>query len=235
MKIFKYTACIITAICLFLILLINAFDYSVYYRPQFYEKTFAKYNVTENARMEMPEVLKLADYLIDYLKGDEDSLKDYRAVVEGEERLFYSERELLHMEDVKALFQGGLLIRRICTVAALLLVIMMAVIKIDFIRTLAKCIIGTFLSILGILGILVMIISSDFTKAFNAFHEIFFSNDLWILNPNEDWVIRLLPEGFFMDMVIVIGVVFCISLVVVLGICGGGLYWDKKRKSANKN
>lgn len=234
MKAFKYISCIITAICLFLILLINAFDYSVYYRPQFYEKTFAKYNVTEDAQMEMSEVLKLSDYLIDYLKGHKDSLENYRAVVNGEERLFYSEKEILHMEDVKGLFLGGLVIRRICIVIVVLLMAIMLIKKMDFIRALAKCIIGTFLSILAVLGVLVLLIASDFTRAFTIFHEIFFSNDLWLFDPDEDWVIRLLPEGFFMDMAAVIGVVFAISLIVVLGVCIIGLIIDAKRKRSNQ-
>lgn len=238
MKLLKYICCIVTAICLFLILLINAVDYSVYYRPQFYEKTFAKYNVTEDAQMEMSEVLKLADYLIDYLKGNEDSLENYHAIVNGEERLFYSEREILHMKDVKVLFQGGLIIRRICVAVVVLLVVLMLITKMDFLKTLAKCIIGTFLAILGILGVLVAVIASDFNRAFTMFHEIFFSNDLWILDPNEDWVIRLLPEGFFLDMAVVIGVVFAVSLLAVLAVCCVGLCFDrlyqtKKRKNTD--
>lgn len=233
MKPLKTIFCIITAICLFLILLINAVDYSVYYRPQFYEETFAKYNVTEDARMEMEEILKLSDYLIDYLKGNEESLENYRAVVNGEERLFYSKREILHMEDVKVLFQGGLIIRRVCVIITILLILVMIIKKMDFLKTLAKSIIGTFLTILGILGVLTAVIASDFNKAFTTFHEIFFSNDLWLLNPNEDWVIRLLPEGFFMDMVIVIGVVFAVSLLAVLAICVVGLCLAHNQKHHN--
>jgi len=233
MKVCKTLCCTLAAICLFVILLINSFDYAVYYRPEFYEKTFVKYNVTEDARMELSEVLKLSDYLIDYLKGDEDSLEHYRAVVDGQERLFYSEREILHMEDVKVLFQGGLLIRRVCVILFLILIGIFLFTKTPFIQTLAKCIIGTFLAILGILGVLTAVIASDFNKAFTTFHEIFFSNDLWLLNPNEDWVIRLLPEGFFMDMVIVIGVVFAVSLLAVLAICVVGLCLAHNQKHHN--
>lgn len=235
MKPFKYICCILTALCLFFILLINAIDYSVYYRPQFYKKTYAKYNVTDAAQMEMSEILKLSDYLTDYLKGKNDSLKDYRAVVAGQQRLFYSERELLHMQDVKDLFLGAITIRRICIITVILLIIIMLLTKMNFIRTLARCIIGTFLGILGILGFLACIIASDFNRAFTMFHHIFFSNDLWLLDPDEDWVIRLLPEGFFMDMATVIGIVFSISLIVVLCVCAGGLYQNGKKRNQPHN
>ncbi len=231
MKLFKNISCILIAVCLFVILLINAFDYSVYYRPQFYEKTFSKYNVTEDAQMEMSEVLSLCDYLINYLKGDEETLENYRAVVNGEERLFYSEREILHMEDVKVLFQWGLTIRRSCIAIVVVLVGILTILKLPFLKTLAKSIIGTFLAILGILAVLTAVIASDFNRAFTMFHEIFFNNDLWLLDPNEDWVIRLLPEGFFMDMVIVIGIVFAVSLLAVLAVCSVGLCIGEVRQS----
>ena len=86
-------------------------------------------------------------------------------------------------------------------------------------KTLLRSIIGTFLALLGALGVLALIIASDFNRAFIAFHHIFFRNNLWQLNPDRDWVIRLLPEGFFLDMVIVIGSVFTFSLIIVMALC----------------
>lgn len=38
----------------------------------------------------------------------------------------------------------------------------------------------------------------DFNTAFTVFHEIFFTNDLWLFDPAEDYMIRMLPEGFSM-------------------------------------
>lgn len=231
MKWFVRIFSILGSICLFIILLINSFDYSVYYRPDFYEETFSKYGVPQYAQMEMSEVLKVSDYLIDYLKDDHESLREFRAIVDGEERLFYSEKEILHMEDVKVLFMGGIWLRRICLVIFILILIGLVWKFRQHIKTFIRCIIGTFLSILGIVGVLAAIIASDFTSAFTKFHEIFFDNDLWILNPNEDWVIRLLPEGFFMDMVIIIGSTFAISIAAVLGLCIAWLYFSKKKKN----
>ena len=57
---------------------------------------------------------------------------------------------------------------------------------------------------------------SDFTKYFTIFHEIFFDNDLWLLDPSTDLLIRMLPEGFFMDMVIRIGIIFLVLMFLVL-------------------
>ena len=52
------------------------------------------------------------------------------------------------------------------------------------------------------LTVVAFIAFSDFTQLFMRFHEIAFSNDLWLLNPAEDLMIRILPERFFLEMAI---------------------------------
>ena len=36
---------------------------------------------------------------------------------------------------------------------------------------------------------------SNFNKVFVIFHEIFFTNDLWLFDARYDYMIRMLPEG----------------------------------------
>jgi len=55
---------------------------------------------------------------------------------------------------------------------------------------------------LGILAFLGLAFTMDFTKCFTIFHEIFFTNDLWLFDARYDYMIRMLPEGFFADMVL---------------------------------
>ena len=43
----------------------------------------------------------------------------------------------------------------------------------------------------------------------------FFDNDLWIFDPAEDYMIRMLPEGLFADMVMRIGLLFAGGLLAV--------------------
>ena len=56
----------------------------------------------------------------------------------------------------------------------------------------------------------------DFNAVFVQFHHIFFDNDLWLFDPAEDYMIRMLPEGLFADMVLRIGILFVAGLVVLL-------------------
>ena len=57
---------------------------------------------------------------------------------------------------------------------------------------------------------------SDFNKYFTLFHEVFFTNDLWLLDPRTDLLIRMLPEGFFFDMVARIGIIFLALMFAVV-------------------
>lgn len=86
---------------------------------------------------------------------------------------------------------------------------------------------GVFLGLILFLGVAFAI---DFTACFIIFHKIFFTNDLWLFDPSVDYMIRMLPEGFFSDMVLRIGAVFVGVLVFVWVI----LYlW--RRHSINKH
>ncbi len=61
-------------------------------------------------------------------------------------------------------------------------------------------------------GILYLI---DFQGAFVKFHEIFFKNDLWQLDPKTDLLIRLMPEEFFVSGFIKILAYYTISIFVI--------------------
>lgn len=74
----------------------------------------------------------------------------------------------------------------------------------------------------GIFAIFVFIAMTDFNSYFVRFHEMFFTNDLWLLNPKTDRMIQLLPEVFFRDIVML--VVWTYGLVsLVLGYGGNVL------------
>ena len=85
----------------------------------------------------------------------------------------------------------------------------------DFVK---HVVIGLFVNWV-ILGILFLMIYFDFSKYFTLFHHIFFSNDLWILNPRTDLLIQMLPEEFFMSIAtrIVISFISFISIIQFIG------------------
>ncbi len=62
-----------------------------------------------------------------------------------------------------------------------------------------------------------LIIAIDFDKAFTVFHTLFFpGKENWVFDPKKDEIIKILPEQFFMNCAIFIGVgllIFALALV----------------------
>lgn len=229
MKILQRIFGMITSIAAIVILLISAFEIGAYSDYSWYEKEYAKYEVLADLEMEMEDAMYVTEEMMAYLRGNRDDLV-VDTIVNGEEREFFNDREKAHMVDVQNLFIGGLWIRRIALLIVALAVGAMIKIKADWKRLLPKSFLiglGAFIGITAGAGLLFM---SDFNKYFTMFHEIFFDNDLWLLNPRTDLLIRMLPEGFFMDMVIRIGVIFLLLLLlgVIISIIA---LWKQRNKN----
>ena len=107
------------------------------------------------------------------------------------------------------------MIRRICIATAIICLLLLIVLKSQIRKILPMAIcVGTGLFSALICG-LAALISTDFTKYFVIFHQIFFDNDLWILDARTDLLINIVPEPFFMDTaariaMLVAGSVLCI-------------------------
>lgn len=203
---------------LFLItaILITSVQLAVYgdSRYRFYEKEYDKYNVTESLGMEMEDVMDVTGHMMAYLIGEEEELS-VLTDVDGERQDFFNDQDRAHMADVKNLFLGGLKVRTVCLVIFVLLLLLLAVRKADLKRLIPRAYsagVGVFLALVVLLGLL---FASDFTKYFEIFHEMFFTNDLWLFDPATDYMIRMLPEGFFSDMALRIVMMFLAGLALV--------------------
>lgn len=51
----------------------------------------------------------------------------------------------------------------------------------------------------------------DFNRFWTMFHQIFFDNDLWLLDPRVSIMINMFPEDFWFGMVIRIALTFIVS------------------------
>ena len=70
-----------------------------------------------------------------------------------------------------------------------------------------------------LIAVIILIVSGDFEKYFILFHRIFFTNDLWMLDPTTDNLINIVPEGFFVDMTERILIIFSSIIIFTVG-CG---------------
>lgn len=209
-------AAVLAMFLLVVSLLLGSFQIAIYGDPEyrFYKKEYVKYNVTDALSMKLSDVMDVTEYMMDYLIGREDTLS-IETDVDGKRQDFFNEQDRLHMADVKGLFLGGLKLRTALFITAVLLIILLAVRKADMGRILPWAYgiaMAVFAAVLAFLGIAFTV---DFTKCFTIFHKMFFTNDLWIFDEGTDYMIRMLPEGFFSDMVIRIVTVFIGSLALL--------------------
>lgn len=230
MKILQRGLAIIISITAIMILLITAFEIGAYTDYGWYERSYEKYGVLDDLEMQMEDVIHVTKEMMTYLRGNRADLV-VETNVDGEVREFFNDREKAHMVDVKNLFVGGLWIRRIAILVFLFSIVFLIRSEADWKKILPKSFLiglGVFIGITGGAGLLFM---SDFNKYFLLFHEMFFSNDLWLLNPETDLLIRMLPEGFFLDMVVRIGIIFLLLLSVGVIISIVALYRFKDKNN----
>lgn len=198
---------------------------------KFYQKLYEKYTVVEDLDMQMDDVMHVTKHMMAYLIGQEEELSII-VPVDGKEQDFFNEQDRLHMADVRNLFIGGLQVRTICVGIIGILIVLLIIRKVEWKKLLVE-VYGKVLGLLaGILLFVVLACCIDFTACFTIFHKIFFTNDLWLFDPATDYMIRMLPEGFFVQFAARIVEVFVAFLVVLTGIV---VFVKKKISSTNKN
>lgn len=161
---------------------------------------------------------EMAQALIDYLKGTLPALPE----------ALFTERERLHMVDVLALFQGGrTLAIGFALVGALGLVFALW-------RGGLRAAGRGLLAGMGVLGLVVALVALwaavDFSGWFTAMHELVFTNDLWLLDPAESMLIRMLPLDFFVRAVRTIALRFALGTVALAAAAVGMALHGNRRK-----
>lgn len=215
MRTIKWITGGIIAAALIVTLLLTSLEIAVYSDMHFFEQEYARYGVTEDVKMEMTDLLFVSDEMMKYLRDDRDDLF-IKTKIDGSEEYFFNDREISHMADVKNLFLAGFTIRKICLAVLAVCFTVLILTKVNWLYVAARSVrIG--ITLFGALAVLLSIfVALDFNKAFTIFHEMFFNNDLWLLDPATDRLINILPEGFFIDTVIRIGVIFAVLIIIVL-------------------
>ncbi len=204
----------IGSFCLILSIMLSVIDFWCFYMP-FYESEYKKNNTTQATGMKESDLLKTTEVLFDYLKDNRDDLI-IRVQVNGYAREVFDRRETLHMKDVKKLYLDAMKVRNILFLAGVAL--LMAGVLLDRRHALFNLITGYELGVI----IFVVFVSCllfyallDFNAFWIQFHEIFFDNDLYLLDPNTEILINMVPENFFFDLVMRIILSF-ISLIAVV-------------------
>jgi integral membrane protein (TIGR01906 family) len=179
--------------------------------------------------VDVQEYPGLADKITSYLLGKADTFQT-TLLVHGQMREAFSEKELLHMQDVRNLFS---LCRPLFLFCTLIVVMCLALSLFRFkalLAFLARGYVRISLIIAALGAALTVWASVDFISLFKLFHRLFFTNDLWLLNPKQDLLLQLMPTSFFVGYAARIGLywLFSAALFFVYAI----LYLKRRKKQA---
>lgn len=141
--------------------------------------------------------------LVDYMEGRADTIQ-LTVRENGQDTEMFNQREIDHMVDVRALFLAWRSARTAIAVLGCLLLI--AAVLLNKKRQVAEMFAKSYLIALVLLIVVIAALglwaALDFTSFWTAFHHLFFSNDLWLLDPATSRMINMCPEQLFSDIVL---------------------------------
>lgn len=234
---------VIFSILLLFVLLISSAELLLYGPTDWFRHEYVKYKVLDHTIKEisMEDALHATDEWMSYLHDGRDTLVIY-VVRDGKEQEFFTDREKAHMADVRKMFLAVLRARNVSLAVCILIVAYMSyaakrrrsalplipsrkaplrrpsvpLVPADIRHTLCRGFAVTTAAAAALSVAAGAVLASDFDTFFTKFHELFFDNDLWLLYPDKDEMINLLPEGFFYDTVKASGSIFLALLVLFL-------------------
>lgn len=185
----------------------------------FFEREYEKYNNAEVIGISDEDLMHTTEVLLDYIQ-DKRTDMIVKAEIKGVNREVFNKRETDHMVDVKNLYLSAMTVRNFCAVFSLICYGIIGFLQHSkAIFEISKGFLDSCVSFLIILGGLGFYAFVDFTRFWTMFHQIFFTNDLWLLNPKTDIMILMVPEGFFYDLVFKIAFMFLLSATLLFLIC----------------
>ena len=189
------------------------------FRP-FFRYQYNKLDRAEYIGIDTEDLMDVTDGLLSYMAGGRENL-DMQYEVKGQMREIFDEREKLHMIDVKNLYMGVIYIA--AALGAVALAMTAFVVKKDGVATAKSTLKKNYkfaaIGLLIVVGLAGIMIANDFNSFWIKFHMIFFTNDLWLLDPRVSIMINMFPLEFFFAIVTTIIVVFvllCTAVYLVL-------------------
>ena len=157
----------------------------------FYKNFYQKENLAPKIGTTYEELIKNTTNLLDYL--------NHKTILNLD---WYTDKDILHMQDGRTLYRLSyktmIFFIVVFTISTILLIILCKKRTIFYIKNTFNKVLLAFIIVIGILS---CIISYNFTSFWIKFHQLLFSNDLWLLSPDESNLIQMVPEEFFISLI----------------------------------
>ena len=183
-----------------------------------YEFNWDRNNISYRSNLTNNELDQVSDQIKDYFKNDDEKIT---INIERNKSInLFNQREIDHMVDVKNLIKFTLLFERISLVIIFFTLIISSYINglKEIQRVLIQIIYKSFIIWSGIILLIILGMVINFNYTFTLFHKIFFRNDLWILDPRNDYLLIMFPERFFLEICIIILLLFTLINFLLLSV-----------------
>lgn len=187
----------------------------------FYFKSFIKHNVYNEFNISQANLELAFKNLFDYISNKTSEINNNSMLIDGIFQPFYNKRVLLHMVDVKQLLMIMKIVKNFSFVFLTLFFIYHKFVKKHFdIKLFFDGFKWSMLILISFIICLVTYTLVDFESFWINFHKVFFRNDLYLLDPKTDFLIRAMKLELFYDLVFKI----LVSILIVFGLLYGGLF-----------
>jgi integral membrane protein (TIGR01906 family) len=190
--------------------------------PRLYEYGYDKYNVSTETSLNKAELMHITEELIVYFSSPGEL-----TVADS-----FNQREVTHLADVKNLIGIFAWVQEACLLYIIGYIFLgYYILKRKWWPMLAKRLIWACGFTLGLFAVAGIAIAIDFDGVFTWFHELSFSNTLWLMLPS-DLLAKLYPEEFFFDATLFLVIATVIECVLMGGISAGYLIYRKRKSVA---
>ncbi len=169
---------------------------------EYYVESFLALEVDKTIGISEEALTRVTEALVTHIDKGTGDLKNVENV-RGKDVIFYNEKEQHHLHDIQILVKAARKFLILVNISMILALIAVWLIdkrdKNQFLVSITRSFQSAVIASLIALGTLVALYFIDFDWAFRKFHEIFFTNDLWLLDPKTDRLIQMMPLEFFID------------------------------------
>ena len=171
----------------------------------FYKDFYQKENLPSSIGTSSDNLINNTQNLLNYLNKKEQLNTDW-----------FSEKDILHMVDVQNLYTFSHNIMIYCFITFILsTIIIILILRGKSLLYITKIFNKVLLLFIVLIGGLSTIIAYNFNSFWIKFHTTLFSNDLWLLSPNESNLIKMVPEEFFISLITKI-IIYILILFILL-------------------
>ncbi|WP_314792655.1 TIGR01906 family membrane protein [Gemella sanguinis] len=171
----------------------------------FYKDFYQKENIADYIDTSSDNLINNTQNLLNYLNKKEQLNTDW-----------FSEKDILHMVDVQNLYTFSHNIMIYCFITFILsTIIIILILRGKSLLYITKIFNKVLLLFIVLVGGLSAVIAYNFNSFWIKFHTTLFSNELWLLSPNESNLIKMVPEEFFISLITKI-IIYILILFILL-------------------